>query len=354
MNEFDEITFEQWKAQIITDLKGKTDYETLVWNTEEEIAVQPFYMQNALENNLSSSFNLQKNKPNWEIKEQILVSENNANEEALAALKGGCNSLVFVGEITTLGALQNLLKDIQLDIIQLSFYNNVPLKTAELVTQLSQNTSSSNIKANFYGSVLDDETIILSKLAVAEKTVLIKANPTLTIAEQLAACFTEMVSAVDKLTENGIAVKDALSKIAFHFSIQNNYFFEIAKLRAARICWELITNHYQVNADEIYITAETTLSPQPEIDAHNNTLAATTQAMSAIIGGCNGLIVLPYNSLNKKPTAFSMRIARNIQLILKEEVFLDKVIDPSKGAYYIETLTDKFVEKTLEIFKHNN
>lgn len=352
MNDFKEISYQQWKEKIIADLKGKDFEETLVWNSEENIKVQPFYMQNALENNLSSTFNvIPESTANWFINEQIDVADNDANQQALAALTGGCNSLEFVGEITDLEKIDILLKDIQLDIIQLSFYNENPLQTAELFAQFLEKSNYSDVKANFYSNTITNDIIALSKNKHVEKCVMITANTTAKMSEQLADSFTKAVETVDLLTENGIAAKEAWNKIAFQFPIQNNYFFEIAKLRAARICFELITNQYQLNGAEMYVTAQTTLTPQPEIDAHNNTLAATTQAMSAIIGGCNCLTVLPFNALEGKATPFSKRIARNIQLVLKEESFLDKVVDPSKGAYYMETLTDELVEKALESFK---
>lgn len=352
MNDFKEITYQDWKEQIIADLKGKNFEDILVWKSEEDINVQPFYMQNALENNLSSTFNvILESTANWLINEQIDVADIDANQQALSALKGGCNSLVFIGEIASSEALSNLLKNIQLDVIQLSFYNENPLQTAELFTQFLEKSNYSNVKANFYSNSITNDIIALSKNKHVEKCVLITANATAKMSEQLADNFAKAVKAVDILTENGIATKEAWNKIMFQFPVQNNYFFEIAKLRAARICFELITNQYQLTGAEMYITAQTTLTPQPEIDVHNNTLAATTQAMSAIIGGTNCLTVLPFNALDEKATPFSKRIARNIQLILKEESFLDKVTDPTKGAYYIETLTDELVKKALERFK---
>ncbi|MBW6483047.1 MAG: hypothetical protein K0B10_08285 [Vicingaceae bacterium] len=352
MNDFKEISYQQWKEQIIADLKGKDFEATLVWSSEEDINVQPFYMQNALENNLSTTFNvIPENTANWFINEQIDATETDANQQALTALTGGCNSLEFIGEIANLEKLSSLLKDIQLDIIQLSFYNEHPLQTAELFAQFIEKSSYQNVKANFYSNGITNDIIALSKNQYVEKCVLITANTTAKMSKQLADSFAKAVEAVDRLTENGITAKNAWNKIVFQFPIQNNYFFEIAKLRAARICFELITNQYQLTDNKMYITTQTTLTPQPEIDVHNNTLAATTQAMSAIIGGCDCLTVLPFNSLDEKATPFSKRIARNIQLILKEESFLDKVIDPTKGAYYMETLTDELVKKGLESFK---
>jgi len=352
MKDFKEISYQQWKEQIIADLKGKDFEATLVWNSEEDINVQPFYMQNALENNLSSTFNvIPESTASWFINEQIDVTDGDANQQALTALTGGCNSLEFIGEIANLEKLSSLLNNIQLDIIQLSFYNENPLQTAELFAQFLEKSTYSNVKANFYSNNITNDIIALSKNKHVEKCIMITANATTKMSEQLANSFAKAVEAVDILTENGISAKEAWNKIMFQFPIQNNYFFEIAKLRAARICFELITHQYQLNDEEMYIAAQTTLTPQPEIDVHNNTLAASTQAMSAIIGGCNCLTVLPFNALEGKPTPFSKRIARNIQLILKEESFLDKVVDPAKGAYYMETLTDELVKKVLESFK---
>ncbi|NCP45604.1 MAG: hypothetical protein GW818_04060, partial [Flavobacteriales bacterium] len=164
MNDFKEISYQQWKEQIIADLKGKDFEATLVWNSEEDINVQPFYMQNALENNLSSTFNvIPESTASWFINEQIDVTDGDANQQALTALTGGCNSLEFIGEIANLEKLSSLLNNIQLDIIQLSFYNENPLQTAELFAQFLEKSTYSNVKANFYSNNITNDIIALSK-----------------------------------------------------------------------------------------------------------------------------------------------------------------------------------------------
>jgi len=79
-------------------------------------------------------------------------------------------------------------------------------------------------------------------------------------------------------------------------------------------------------------------------------LRSTTEAMSAAIGCCDSMSVLPFDITYKNPEEFSERIARNTQLILRSESYLDKVIDPSAGSYYIENLTDFIVEVTWKLF----
>ena len=72
--------------------------------------------------------------------------------------------------------------------------------------------------------------------------------------------------------------------------------------------------------------------------------------MSAILGGTNSLTVLPFDVPYETPTDFAERIARNQQLILKEESYFDKVGDPAAGSYYIESLTDSLIKAAWELF----
>jgi methylmalonyl-CoA mutase len=79
-------------------------------------------------------------------------------------------------------------------------------------------------------------------------------------------------------------------------------------------------------------------------------LRATTEAMAAVIGGTDSLAVVPFDRFYKRTDDFSERIAKNIQLVLKEEAHFDKVKDPAAGSYYIEHLTQVIAEKSWEIF----
>jgi methylmalonyl-CoA mutase len=81
-----------------------------------------------------------------------------------------------------------------------------------------------------------------------------------------------------------------------------------------------------------------------------NMLRTQTEAMSAIIGGTDSLTVEPFDVTFRKPDEFSERIARNQQLILKEESYFDKVADPSAGSYYIENLTKLIAENAWKLF----
>ncbi len=117
--------------------------------------------------------------------------------------------------------------------------------------------------------------------------------------------------------------------------------FELAKLRAIRILFaQLLKKHGGSEDTSCFIHAITKLSKTEEKD-YTNMLRVTTRAMSAVLGGCDSLEVVPFDG---EESDFSLRIARNVQLILQGESYLDKIVDPAAGSYYVETLTTKIVE----------
>jgi methylmalonyl-CoA mutase len=128
---------------------------------------------------------------------------------------------------------------------------------------------------------------------------------------------------------------------------------EIAKLRAARLLWSLILKGFIPEGYEgLYmgIHCITSRWNKTIYDPYMNMLRTQTEAMSAILGGADSMTVEPFDVVLREPDEFSERIARNQQLILKEESYFDKVADPSAGSYYIESLTDLIAENSWKLF----
>jgi methylmalonyl-CoA mutase len=117
-----------------------------------------------------------------------------------------------------------------------------------------------------------------------------------------------------------------------------------------RRLWQVIRKEYGIE-NELYILAETSLTNNSVSDSYNNLLRTTVEAMAAVTGGCNELVVQPFDALLPVNRSLSQRLAVNQQLILKEESYLDKMADISCGSYYIESLTDALAAESLEIFK---
>ena len=96
--------------------------------------------------------------------------------------------------------------------------------------------------------------------------------------------------------------------------------------------------------------AETSSFNKTIFDSHVNLLRTQTEAMSASLGGVHSMTVLPFDVAYQAGDEISERIARNQQLLLKEESNFDKITDPAGGSYYIETLTKELAAQAWKLF----
>jgi methylmalonyl-CoA mutase len=170
--------------------------------------------------------------------------------------------------------------------------------------------------------------------------------------QELGIAVAEGVFYLQQLNDSGIDTDTALSKMVFQFSIGSNFFMEVAKLRAARILWNKITAVYgaEGTSQGMQIAGETSSFTMTVHDPHVNLLRAGNEAFAAVVGGVQYLHVVPYNDMTGS-NSLAERIARNIQLILKEEAHLQKVIDPAGGSWYIEQLTTQLAERAWSFFQ---
>jgi methylmalonyl-CoA mutase len=157
---------------------------------------------------------------------------------------------------------------------------------------------------------------------------------------------------LDKLTEKGLTIDEIAPKMRFNVAVGQNYFMEMAKMRAYRLLWANIVKAYggkEENA-KMHIHATNAELGMSLYDAYVNMLRTTTGTMSAVLGGVDSFTVMPFDAPFELPTDFADRIARNQQLILKEEAHFDKVADPAAGSYYIENLTESLAAAAWDLF----
>ncbi len=171
--------------------------------------------------------------------------------------------------------------------------------------------------------------------------------------QELAFTFAAAVEYLDEMTERGLKADDAAKRIKFTLGIGSFYFMEVAKLRAARILWCKILEAYSVKEEnrKIFIHGKTSQFNQTYFDPFVNSLRTTTEAFSAIVGGVDSLQTNAYDESFNDSDDFSRRIARNTQIILKEESHLDQVIDPAGGSYFVEKLTDDIANAAWKLFQ---
>lgn len=390
-SEFPPVTTEEWMEKVTVDLKG-ADYEKkLVWKTNEGFKVKPFYRAEDLEgikttDSLPGEFPYvrgTKTDNNWHVRQDIEVTDlQEANKKALDILNKGVDSICFTfsGKDFTAKSMEILLKDIKLDCIEINFRNCFK-ETAKIAGLLSD-----YVKANKYdpskinGSLNFDpfkrvmvkgfDVEIDLKQAVNEVFEAASGLPGIRVFganpyyfnKAGAYCVQELGfglaygnAFLSTGTEAGLSAEEIAKKISFNFGISSNYFMEIAKFRAARMLWAEIVNAYLPEgackkAAKINIHATTSEWNQTVYDAHINMLRNETETMSASIAGVDSITVTPFDHAYKTADEFSERIARNQQLLLKEESHFDKVVDPSAGSYYIENLTTSIAEEAWKLF----
>lgn len=355
--EFTPTTSAQWKEQLVKDLKG-IDYNTLVWHTNSGIDIQPFYTKESLSSNPKPLFT----HTDWDICEHIVVTdEKKANAQALKALEGGASGLVFFihQKINTAA----LIKDISLEHIYSQFF--IGHHALHVLTDLKTESSRTNPHDRKQKCFVTIDPLCFyafdggwresqeKDLSILKELSHIPVNAGL-YQEAGANTINELAISLSHLNENLNYLNNiqSLNNQTLHLSVSvgSDFFMEIAKLRAYRKLIAMVFKEYKISLP-IHLHAQTTQLNTSSLDAYNNMLRTTTEGMSAVIGGCDSLNILPFNTGFEEATAFSSRIARNQQHILKEESYLNKSSDISAGSYYIETLTDTIAEKAWEQFK---
>lgn len=171
--------------------------------------------------------------------------------------------------------------------------------------------------------------------------------------QELAFTLSTAVEYFQEMIDRGLKADDVAKRIKFTFGIGSFYFMEIAKLRAARMFWNNILQAYGVYEANrrMFIHVKTTKFNQTYCDPYANVLRTTTEAFSAIAGSVDSLHTNSFDESFNQSNDFSRRLARNTQIILKEESHLDQVIDPAGGSFFVETLTDDIANAAWKLFQ---
>ena len=395
-SEFPPVSTEEWKAKITEDLKG-ADYEKkLVWRTNEGFKVQPFYRQEDLAGldtcTKPGEFPYRRGTKadnSWYVRQTVSTKDiKAANAKALDILGKGVTSLNFccAGRLIEGADLEALLEGICAECVELNFGTAPALAVKQAEAVVAYFTKKGYDLTKVRGSIsydpmasmmksgvacdLSDAKALMEVLRPLKKFRCLTASAGI-LADSGAFCYQELGYALAwgneymrALTEAGAKSECVAKKIQFNLSISSNYFMEIAKFRAARMLWAKIVEAYKPEchcqdkpedgicrcACKMVINATTSKYNQTVFDPYVNLLRSQTEAMSAALAGVNSITVTPFDAAYECPDDFSERLARNQQLLLKEESHLDKVVDPAGGSYYIENLTEAIAEQAWKLF----
>lgn len=403
--EFVEISYEQWRQTVEKELKGVAFEKKLISKTYEGINLNPIYTSEDIANlffadiapgfepfarGTTASGYLTKE---WEIAQDIYSSDiAKANEILKKSLQTGQNSInintdtFFQNDLQKKLAINNfadldkLFNEIDLEKYPINFncgYTSLTFSLM-LISWLKKNNINN---ANLKGALLADPIGFLlanGKLPLQLELILKAFNHSFELTkkylpkfktihidgtiyqnaggngvQELAFSFATAICYINLLIKDGFTIDEIAPEIRFTFGIGSNFFMEIAKFRSARIIWSNIISEYKGNdnSKKMNIFARTLDFNQTITDPYVNLLRTTTEAFSAVLGNVDGIETHPFNKVFGEVEEFSSRIAKNTQIILKNEVNLNKIIDPIGGSYFVENLTNSFLEKVWDLFQ---
>ena len=387
-SEFAAPTTQEWLDKIEVDLKGADFQKRLVWRTNEGFNVQPFYRKEDVEklqtpDSLPGEFPFvrgnKKLDNEWYVRQNIsAASAAEANQKALDVLNKGVDSLGFEipGSDISKEYVATLLNGIYCDCVELNFSTckRHSVELAEILCAyfaekgydkekivasidwdpMEKMLSGKNVEAVLqYGPALVNAVKEYPQFRVIAVNTRSLNNAGAYIVQELGYALAWGAEYLEQLVAAGVEPTLAANKIKFNMGISENYFMEIAKFRAARMMWAQIVKQYEPKCDcacKMCVNAETSQYNMTLFDAYVNLLRSQTETMSAALAGVHSIVVTPFDAPYESSNDFSDRIARNQQLLLKEECHFGTVVDPSAGSYYIEQLTASLAQEAWKIF----
>ena len=355
LQEFPPVSTESWEEVIRKDLKGADYAKKLIWQTAEGLAVRPYYRAEdiaGLEFNDASpgAFPYARSDRatgDWRIREEIDAADpEEANRAAHSAVLAGAEEIAFSNaHFENATDLEMLLA--KLEEIPVHFENAGEPQLRLLVERLNSQQRLSPVSTGWNPlSNLDFAAEVIATAPSALLPFTLRGEEFeesgATAVEEVGFTLAAAIDFMAGMQERNVDADRAAASIYFSFSIGANFFFQIAKLRAFRMMWAQAAESFggRRESAKAHIHARTSRWNETIYASRANILRGTTEAMSAVFGGADSITVAPYDECYKTPDETSRRMARNTQIILKQEALLSRVADPGAGSYCLEVITD--------------
>ena len=356
--DFEPVSARAWKQKIQADLKGGDYNELLTWLSPEGITVKPFYTEEDLPEGLDG--NPAGHPLDWQIGHAAHPESEGGMSLAGEALEQGADGLWVSVNPENSGSVSDLE---QLPGTKWIDLRGIPGEMTERIQKLGDDSfewlmdpiGDLVASGNWQGGMASD----LARLgthgsgSAGKKMLAVHVshyqNAGANRVQELAYGLAHMHEYMVRMEELP-GIKPLLEQPVFLVAVGNEYFFEIAKLRALRRLWELLAKSAGLSGN-CRIFAFPTQRNKTLYDYNTNMLRTTTECMAAVLGGADMVVNFPYDGLYHEANAFADRIARNQLLLLRHESYFASVSNPADGTYYIGSLTDQLGKKALELFK---
>jgi methylmalonyl-CoA mutase len=361
-HEFPAVSRESWKKKAVAEL-GEKPYDSIVWHTPEGFDLEPWYSPE--ENAHTLEVPTKRSANTWinchRVKVHDLKSANIAALESLALDAAALEFNFTDPALCTPEQLNMLFSGIETSAIALYFSGNLPPALELLETLLA----TSGFKATSGGILVtpqaasreEDQKLFESIDSLPEFSTLSVDTTGFheagsTAAQEIALALAGASDLLNRYSEAGVPAEKIVSAMELILPVGSSHFTELAKPRALRALLPFVLKAYGAAGSNLpRLFARTSERNRSLLDPYTNVLRLTTESVSAILGGYDTLQISPFdNGISVQPE-IAARITGNIHLVLKEEAWLDRVVDPSSGSHYLETLTEKLAEAAWNIFK---
>ena len=396
---FPQAEWDEWKALVEKTLGGADFEKKLVSTTYDDIKIQPLYWGKnttrlAEERPGSAPFtrgtSANPKELSWHIAQSYTQPDPvSANKNILNELQKGVTALLLKLDddenetrtitITDLDSLEALLHSVHLDMLPIHMdAGDRSVAAASLLAAHINKSGSSSEKCDVtfgidplgelarrgaisetidtaYGLLSDaakwtNEHLPLAKAVTSDTRHYHTAGASQS--QEIAFALATALEYLRAMEKNGIQLEDAANQICFHMTADADFFGTMAKLRAVRRLWALVTSSCGIEPSPARLLVETAHRMMSERDVGVNMLRTTLACFAAGAAGADSITVEPYTTRHGMPDEQARRIARNTQIILQEEAGIARVLDPAGGSYFVETLTNDLSEKAWALFQN--
>ena len=373
---------------------GKDLLNKLTSYTDDNISINPIYFQRNQKNKNLFNQNTHASQPNSNLWDIRCISSHpdpkKANKLILNDLEGGATSIRLKLDtnghngtvIKNINDLEELLENVYLDLAPIYLENVGPsIPIALCLSSILDKKISNNDKfcGNFgidpLTSLCENGRLITSRQLLYDRifdlakhcskmfknsklfnvSTLVYHNSGCSEAQELAIAISVAINYVREMNSRGFDLDNAFNQIAFTLTCDSDFFLTISKFRSLRILWKKVYEYCGLKNQNYFAPTEAITAPRmlATTDPWINILRCTSACFSASVSSVDAITVLPFDSCfeNTLPSSLSRRIARNTQIILQEESFLDHVVDPSNGSYFVDNLTSNLSAKAWELFR---
>ena len=365
LEEFPPISTEAWEEAIRKDLKGADYTRKLMWQTEEGLAVKPYYRKEDIaaldslrQSRVCSSIAAGRRlNGDWRIREEIdAINPEQANQDARRAVAAGAEQIAFLNANVQNGSDLGLLL-VNLQEVPIHFQNAGKALLRLLTTREKERSASAQLSSGwnpFESPAFAAEILNASPHGFVPFTIDGSGfeESGATTVQEIGFTLAAAIEFLAEMDSRNLDVDRAAAAIEFSFAIGSNYFFQIAKLRAFRNLWAKAQESFAGKQNiPARIHARTSRWNKTIYDPHVNILRATTEAMSAALGGADSISVASFDECYRVPSEASRRMARNTQIVLKQEALFSRVADAGAGSYYLEFITDFIARESWKIMQ---